>query len=305
MASMLEELPVYLHTNRPTQPAPRKSGFGVHTGWWSDKHAIAWRKTKGAHGPWGAGGVAFLYKYDWLLEAASAAAPDSEALASDAPLLLLDTDSILQCGAAELRRRWERFDTPLVYSAERECYPSCKKLAMATFPHAASGLRFPCTGAIMGTRAGFELVRRLLHSAMPRFPCCHELHAAGNASSSTCLVEEQGCVQRLIQADVLKLGRDVSLDTNASLFLNTHGLPANGLVDGGPDGSLTFGAGGHAPCVLHTNSNEGKALYPRLAQRSPPGAWIVTRLERGSGATTPPRRLEQHRPQRRRTTGKY
>ena len=51
-------------------------------------------------------------------------------------------------------------------------------------------LRYPNTGGIMGTRAGFELVHKLLHTKMPQFPCCHELSGQGEVSSSTCLVED-------------------------------------------------------------------------------------------------------------------
>lgn len=275
-------LPLFMHTNRATQPPPRSSHFDLRTGWWSDRHNISFRKGKGTHGPWGAGGVAFLFKYDWMLETAGAlpvSGPHDAVPVTD-PWMLVDTDTVFQCGAAELRRRFAHFGTPLVYGAERNCYPSCKGRARSVYPPVPTQLRYPNTGGIMGTRAGFELVHKLLHTKMPQFPCCHELSDQGEVSSSTCLVEEQGCIQRLIQSGSLRLGVDVALDSNASLFLNLHQLPSSLLV-AEQDGTLRYGAGGHKPCVLHTNSNAGKAMYPQIAQRAS-AAWVVQPLAKPS-----------------------
>ena len=96
---------VYFHTNRPVRTAPDHLGFAkVTTGWDYDPARAAqdMRRVRGKTRStrW----LMQTYKYAWLLNASSHGRPGSSSLSE--PLVLIDTDTVVQCSARELAERF-------------------------------------------------------------------------------------------------------------------------------------------------------------------------------------------------------
>ena len=147
---------VYFHTNRPVRTAPDHLGFAkVTTGWDYDPARAAqdMRRVRGKTRStrW----LMQTYKYAWLLNASSHGRPGSSSLSE--PLVLIDTDTVVQCSARELAERFAAFDTPLVVGGEPSWWPQPDFRGFD--PWAAQQLprgthaRYPNSGMLFGTRA--------------------------------------------------------------------------------------------------------------------------------------------------------
>ena len=268
---------VYFHTNRPVRTAPDHLGFAkVTTGWDYDPARAAqdMRRVRGKTRStrW----LMQTYKYAWLLNASSHGRPGSSSLSE--PLVLIDTDTVVQCSARELAERFAAFDTPLVVGGEPSWWPQPDFRGFD--PWAAQQLprgthaRYPNSGMLFGTRAA---MRRLvgIFRRWPRYPCCpvhmphapaagelrgkrpsasalSDFHSQSNASAS-CLVEDQHCLQAALRT--LRLGVDYKIDTEASLALNLNALPDyRRTLPRAPDGwRIMYAPRNTTPCVLHFN----------------------------------------------------
>ena len=216
---------IFFHTNRPVRPAARL-GYAKHvtTGWWYDpvKAKKDMRRVGGntRSERW----LMQTYKYAWVVNASLSEPPPSE------PLALIDTDTVVQCTGRELAAKFAAFGTPLVVGAEPAWWPDPDFRGFDPW----SGQRpkrhgrYPNSGMLFGTRAGFRRVHDIMR-AFPRYPCCPKRLPAAlgeggrpaalpaflaqtNASGS-CLVEDQHCLQAALRA--LTLGVDYSLDSDA------------------------------------------------------------------------------------------
>ena len=177
-AALEAKIDVYLHTNGDWRKPPRDaSGFRVHNGWYKHANISALRNQFDCclRAPWNLNAV---YKYDWMLqESVTARSGDPHWLG-----LLMDTDVLIQCSAAELRHRFERLKIPLVIGGERRWFPIPRKARDPFGPSLNFSWRdryemrhtrqyYPNSGLLMGTAEGFEMLGRAVH-ATPRFPCC-------------------------------------------------------------------------------------------------------------------------------------
>lgn len=127
------------------------------------------------------------FKYQWMF--ARTAMPQNSRLRE--PWLLADTDIIVQCSAQEMRRRFARFASPLVIGAEFKWFPK-RDYSRNPWPPAQSGLRYPNSGLILGSRNGFQALETAFGS-IPRYPCCPAFYR-GNATE-WCHIDDQHCLQ--------------------------------------------------------------------------------------------------------------
>ena len=302
-------LPVFFHTNRPLRNGSDALGLQVISGWWAAAHDIVRERAQFAKSEFPYHAKFALHqarKYEWMLEflatrrrEGSTVAPDTSSELTE-PWLLADTDTVFQCTASEFRRRWRRLGSPaLVIGAEHKWFPK-RDHSHNPWPPTASGLRYPNSGLLLGSAAGFAALRRAF-AAMPRYPCC-PVFSRGNATGR-CHIDDQHCLLIALQQRAMPHGwdragygpwpsrltprvppvPDVTLDSNASLFLNLYGVEDGDLVE--HNGRCMYKVTGSVPCVLHAN---GRAAKPRMrkvvqcsagaAQHEPrPRRWIVPR----------------------------
>ena len=199
------------------------------------------------------------FKYQWLF---------SKATNEPEPWLLADTDVVVQCSAQEMRERFASFRSPLVIGAEFKWFPK-RDYARNPWPPVPSGLRYPNSGLLMGSRAGFAQLRAAFDT-MGRYPCCHT-HYNGSVSAR-CHIDDQHCLQSALQQ------RDTppvayALDGTASLFLNLFGVKKEELVQ--RDGRCVYTPTNVAPCVLHSNGKLGKLMMGAVLKCAPASAWVA------------------------------
>ena len=255
-------LSLFMHTNRAVRPGAKRLGFELHTGWWADSHDVAkLRKTLPKRNfpyHWQVT-LHQSFKVNWLLGAARDA-PE--------PWVLADTDTIFQqCDAAEVRRRFERLRAPLVVGAEKKWWPR-RDYTRNPYPATWTGLRYPNSGLLIGTRKGFEQLQPA-YAAMPEFPCCPAVY--NHSHSKWCLVEDQHCLQGALQNRQV----DYALDVNATLFLNMFDVAVDKDIEQLEDGRYMYVPTGTVPCVLHFNGKSKDFLLKPLSMRASPSAWVV------------------------------
>ena len=187
------------HTNRPVQASPDAAVRAV-PGWWGELAALA-LGTFNVTGPYRRSPNAMKklkakwnlpqsLKFEWSLAAAS----------SDV-WLLADTDTVFQCTPAELYDRFRALKTPLVVGTEFWWFPRPHGSRGPQDPYdqacGAHTLRYPNSGLLMGTRAGFaKLVREITRT--PGFPCCRQLpwdRDGLHGEGGECFVDDQACMQ--------------------------------------------------------------------------------------------------------------
>ena len=288
---MAQPLPIFFHSNRPTRPPPKGSGFEPYQGHWTEQHTVDFKRTKtmvktpGSKYKWLQG-----YKFHFLFDVASTSRRFGYVGLSNAsslgeePWLMVDADAVVQCSALELKRRWRSLGKPLVISAEKLWYPTPNTLYK--YPAAASGFQYPNTGCMMGTPAAFAHVVRLFDLMFPSFPCCHLVRngrPGRNVTKRACVLDDQGCMQQVIQAGHLVRDRSGAipfqddlavLDTNTSLFLNLDGVMKDELVSL-PDGRFMHKPTGAIPCVVHANGGWSKRQHKDLDSRAKAAGWVV------------------------------
>ena len=297
---------VFFHTNRRLRSPPSTRGLVMHSGWWADTHNMRpfekgtrESKFKREEFPFHARFASHqAFKYQWLSGLAAAEMASSLAAAPwPQPWLLMDTDTVVQCSGAEMRARFEAFGSPLVIGGEFAWWP---KRDRQHNPWAAqpSGIRYPNSGMVMGTRAGYEALERAFR-AMPRYPCCAKF--ANGQPTGHCHIDDQHCLQTAL---MLNSAAQLpwALDTNASLFLNLLGVRDGDLeardgrcVSGPPHTMLEppwlqrsvrhwnrhvccrcfYKPTGRAPCVLHSNGKMAKPKMATVFGCKPDDAWIV------------------------------
>ena len=160
---------VFVHTNASllAPAAASRLGFELLSGWWPSSHnaelvPVRKRWHSRATPKWM---IEQSYKWPWVVEQLVAA---STALSArdrhHMPVLLADTDIIVQCTAEEMIARYKQFHTPLVASAERLFVPRPGGLpknedpSWHPFPYRpASAQRYPNSGLIMGVPGGGKL----------------------------------------------------------------------------------------------------------------------------------------------------
>jgi len=216
------------HTNRPLTNETPPAGLRLLSGWWADGVSAAHvqqlqqRHRAKIRKPWN---LLQVFKYEWLLDATASARDDE-------PWLLMDTDTLVQCDAGHLRRRFEAMATPLLIGTEKQQRGVHAPLALEK--GAKDGAAYWATGALpvyqnsgmlMGTRAG---LRRLVSTmrSFDRFPCCPRLHVDGSLSKKECRVDDQVCLfaalaspgMRAPSADGAASRPAFELDVNATLF---------------------------------------------------------------------------------------
>lgn len=274
----------FFHTNRRVRAPPARSGLVAHTGWWASSHDLRdfeLRTTKRftrAEFPFHAKFAGLQgWKYQWLLAetepATSGGDNSARARAAPEPWLLMDTDVVVQCSGAELRERFARFQAQLVIGAEFNWWPKRDKLAIARgadpWPIVPPPfLRYPNSGLLAGTRAGFGALESAFKRSSPRYPCCPKMHnnteliADRRTGKVACHIDDQHCLQSALLLGPRRGAPRVeyALDVNASLFLNLNGVRASQLVRGA-DGRCVYTETGGVPCVLHSN---GKAAKPMM-----------------------------------------
>jgi hypothetical protein len=104
---------VFLHTNRPIRTPP--NDIHVSTGWWAQTHDMrpfekGTRNSKFSRDefPYHSKFASHqAFKYQWLSKLSSGATLRE-------PWLLMDTDTVVQCSAVELRARFAALGSPLV-----------------------------------------------------------------------------------------------------------------------------------------------------------------------------------------------
>ena len=104
---------VFLHTNRPIRKPP--NDIHVSTGWWAHTHDMrpyekGTRNSKFSRDefPYHSKFASHqAFKYQWLSKLSSAATIRE-------PWLLMDTDTVVQCSAVELRARFAALGSPLI-----------------------------------------------------------------------------------------------------------------------------------------------------------------------------------------------
>ena len=129
----------------------------------------------------------------------------------------VDTDIVVQCSAAEVLRRFEAAATPLLVGAEHGWWPNHDPVkGRNPYPDNPAGgpLRYPNSGMLLGTRAGFErLVAQISRPA--RYPCCPRVYRG--EESHECWIDDQACLLAALQRGEM---RDHSLvDVGAELLL--------------------------------------------------------------------------------------
>ena len=267
----------FFHTNRPIRQ-PASVDLHAHVGWWASEHDMREYEVRTSklfkrdEFPYHAKFAGLQgWKYQWLLATTKREPGVAE------PWLLMDTDVVIQCTGAELRRRFEAFDSPLVIGAEFQWWPKRDKLALARgvdpWPvQPPPYLRYPNSGLLAGTRAGYDQLERAFRDSSPRYPCCPRVH--NGTRMNKCHIDDQHCLQAAL---LLARSPAVSykLDAKASLFLNLNGIKPDQLVRA-PDGSgCVYLPTGTKPCVFHSNGKAAKPLMRHVFTCKPDDAWIV------------------------------
>lgn len=217
------------HTNRPLTNETPPAGLRLLSGWWADGvpasqlQQLQQRHRGRIRKPWN---LLQVFKYEWLLNA-TASARDDELW------LLMDTDTLVQCDAGHLRRRFKAMATPLLIGAEKQQRGVYAPLALkkgakdgAAYWATDAMPAYQNSGMLMGTRAGLRQLVRTMRS-FDRFPCCPRMHVDGSLSKSECRVDDQVCLfaalaspgMRAPSADGGAASRPAfELDVNATLF---------------------------------------------------------------------------------------
>lgn len=292
--------PILVHTNRslPPLPSSRLPGYALHTGWYADEGDTASRAAELSALRKRFGGRA---KPKWMVEHSFKWAWASErarrllARGHDAkrPVLVADSDVIIQCDRSELLERWRAFGAPIVASAERLWAPHPPRsteagLAVDPFaPAPTSGLRYPNSGLVMATFAGLDALWRSIRR-IDTFPCCtagtgnatytDPSRATGTSATPWCVVNDQTCLQSVVARVEAPAARAelqdrrsprqngnlrIAIDRSASLFLSLFYLNPDDVV-GGPDGRLVFARTNTTPCILHANGACKRCLLAKL-----------------------------------------
>tara|TARA_B110001452_G_C15217854_1_gene422272 strand:+ start:97 stop:1203 length:1107 start_codon:yes stop_codon:yes gene_type:complete len=264
-----EPLHVFMHTNRPTCPPPRGSGYVLHTGRFegnvsrlmtADAKARVDAGSKWTRHPDKARATWMLqqtHKYQWMLAAASAAGVPVRApmhiratsldmprmrvkatvhCSPQEPWLLADTDIVLQCRADEVRRRWAAAKTELLVGAEVGWWPNHDPVpARNPYVNNPSGgwIRYPNSGMLLGTREGFARLIAQMRRAS-RYPCCPRVFRG--EESLECWVDDQACMLAALQRDEMRAPQMATLDLRADVFLNAYRLHRHPQ----PGGSLSI-----------------------------------------------------------------
>ena len=210
MSSADDPVHAFFHTNRGVREPPAHANLVAHTGWWADSHDMRQyelRTTtlfKRDEFPYHAKFAGLQgWKYQWLEGATTASASRSDEGFSfhsiPEPWLLLDTDVVVQCSAAEIRERFSRFGAPLVVGAEFQWWPKRDKVALARgadpwAPQPPPSLRYPNSGLLAGTRFGFRQLEHAFRESSPRYPCCPKLH--NGSASRKCHIDDQRALPR-------------------------------------------------------------------------------------------------------------
>ena len=226
--SSSSSLLIAYHTNRRLTNETPPAGLRLISGWWADGvsagqlQQLQQRHRGQIRKPWN---LLQVFKYEWLLNA-------TESAREDEPWLLMDTDTLVQCDASHLRRRFEAMATPLLVGTEKQQRGVYAPLALkkgerdgAAYWSTAAMPVYQNSGMLMGTRAG---LRRLVSTmrSFDRFPCCPRLHIDGSLSKKECRVDDQVCLfaalasprMRVPSADGVASRPAFELDVNATLF---------------------------------------------------------------------------------------
>ena len=206
------------------------------------------------------------FKYQWLASLAHGFAGPPPFVE---PWLLMDTDTIVQCSATELRERFAALSSPLVIGGEFQWWPKRDRQHDPWKPQPPPGIRYPNSGMVMGTQQGFAALERAFQ-AMPRYPCCAKF--AKGKPTGQCHIDDQHCLQSALMLNDER-ALPWTLDTNASLFLNLLGINDNDLER--RDGRCFYKPTGRAPCVLHSNGKMAKPKMAHVFGCKPDDAWIV------------------------------
>lgn len=193
------------HTNRQLRPfrtasfsAREAEGFHATAGWWGDQavkrlgsFAVTGRYrsprpvAKKLKARWN---LPQSLKFEWSLNASRSAGADV--------WMLADTDVVVQCSPREIREVFDSFKSPLVVGTENWLFPRPDGARGRRDPFEVAcglpseGLRYPNSGLIMGTRAGFESLVRETKLSQPLYPCCSFFRP-----ESECFVDDQACMQ--------------------------------------------------------------------------------------------------------------
>lgn len=304
-------LSAFYHTNRPLRNATDPS-FRVHAGWWASSHDMNAERRRFAKSEFPYHAKFALHqarKYEWMLAAAARIRSSSSGSSSSSssssssiaePWLLSDTDTVIQCSARELRERWEALGSPpLLVGAETKWFPR-RDYSHNPWPPTGSPMRYPNSGLLLGSAAGFGALAAAF-AAMPRYPCC-PTYTSGKATGK-CHIDDQHCLLTALQQRPRPAGFvggwpaplsprvpevPFLLDSNATVFLNLHGVTDEQLVKS-VDGRCAYSATGRVPCVLHAN---GKAAKPRMRavmECAPKDAWVVPAGDPWEGIAKPVR----------------
>jgi hypothetical protein len=181
-------LAVFFHTNRPLRNAT--AAYAPRTGWWASTHDINGERRMFAKSEFPYHSRFALHqarKYEWMAAwVARATVPPPE------PWLLADTDTVFQCTAEEWRQRWAQLGSPaLLVGAEHKWFPK-RDYTHNPWPATPTGLRYPNSGLLLGTQAGFAALRAA-YAAMPRYPCC-PVYSKGRPSATKCHIDDQHCL---------------------------------------------------------------------------------------------------------------
>lgn len=220
-------LPIYVHTNRSLPRMPKRArGYSLHTGWWPDDASRGSRGGKAArartteiarlralygHRAKPKWMVENSFKWPWMIEHALR----SDHAATRTPVLLADSDVVVQCTASELFARWKSFNAPIVASAERLWAPRPARNEPNPFPPAASGMRYPNSGLLMGRVDSFIPLWQSIQR-VDSFPCC-AVNAPTSAAPASrllkgdrgdrgsalgpCVVNDQSCLQAVLASE--------------------------------------------------------------------------------------------------------
>ena len=257
---------VFLHTNRPIRTPP--NDIHVSTGWWAQTHDMrpfekGTRISKFSRDefPYHSKFASHqAFKYQWLSKLSSGATLRE-------PWLLMDTDTVVQCSAVELRARFAALRSPLVVGGEFQWWPKRDRQHDPWKVQAPPGIRYPNSGMLMGTRQGFANLEATFLS-MPRYPCCAKF--VGGRPTGHCHIDDQHCLQAAL---LLNLSLPWVIDSSASLFLNLLGVSKDEIES--RDGRCYYKPTGRAPCVLHSNGKMAKPKMSQIFECMPANAWVV------------------------------
>ena len=189
-------LKLYIHTNRPLRPTSPAVCVEPTTGWWADVDAnrqsvqqAVEKYKRQTNKPWN---LLQAYKYHWLLQAL-------EGLPDDEPWVMTDTDTLFQCEADEMRRRFlELGSPPLVVGTERQLRgvfapvnvdPRNRNSTEVVWSRDKEPV-FANSGLLMGTRLGARKLVDAMLRVSPNFPCCPIMRSDGTLSSR-CRADDQ------------------------------------------------------------------------------------------------------------------